>query len=116
MITFDLPLKLVNTANVREHWRVRAARTKDQRFAAKQKTKEHVPVHRVLMAAIDGAKITITRFGPGNRKLDFSGLANSCKAVQDGIADALCMDDGDKRLTWIYRQERGPYGCRVEIE
>ena len=40
------------------------------------------------------------------------------KAVRDGIADALEVDDGDTRLTWKYAQEKGKpkeYAVRVAL-
>lgn len=39
------------------------------------------------------------------------------KAVRDGIADALQVDDRDPRVTWRYDQQRGAeYGVMVEME
>ena len=43
-------------------------------------------------------------------------LIGSLKAVRDGVADALSLDDGDPRLTWEYRQETGPFGVRIYLE
>jgi hypothetical protein len=42
-------------------------------------------------------------------------LASSAKALRDGIADRLGMDDGDSRISWRYRQVQGDYGAVVEI-
>jgi len=50
------------------------------------------------------------------RRMDSDGVASALKAVRDGIADALGIDDGNSRITWIYGQERGEYSVRVEIE
>ena len=60
--------------------------------------------------------ITLTRIAP--RVLDTDNLASAMKAVRDGVADALGVDDGSSRLTWRYAQEKGKtreYAVRVEI-
>ncbi len=62
------------------------------------------------------ATITLTRLAP--RILDCDNLRGALKAVRDGIADWLGVDDGDPRLTWEYGQEKRvgePMGVRVEI-
>jgi len=62
--------------------------------------------------------ITLTRIAP--RRLDpGDNLNSSMKAVRDGIADALGIDDGDARLTWKYAQRKGnpkEYAVEVEVE
>jgi hypothetical protein len=61
--------------------------------------------------------ITLTRIAP--RVLDTDNLASGLKAVRDGVADALGVNDGSSRLTWRYAQERGKpreYAVRVEIQ
>ena len=50
-------------------------------------------------------QITLTRIAP--RTLDDDNLAAGFKATRDRVADWLGVDDGDKRLTWRYAQERG---------
>ena len=60
--------------------------------------------------------ITLTRIAP--RVLDYDNLASGLKAVRDGVADALRVDDGSTRIRWRYTQERGKpreYAVRVEI-
>lgn len=49
--------------------------------------------------------IVITRIGP--RALDKDNAYRSAKAVTDGIADALKIDDGDDRLHWKVHQKKG---------
>lgn len=50
--------------------------------------------------------------------MDDDNLAISAKALRDGIAEALGVDDGDKNLiTWEYDQKLGKaYGVEVEIK
>jgi len=100
-------LRLNGSQNAREHWRKRATRTKRERGLA-----------CVLCSAMDRPQrwpvvVTITRIGP--RKLDGDNLAASAKAVRDGVADALGVDDGDEsKVLWAYAQEKGPYAVRIE--
>jgi len=61
--------------------------------------------------------ITLTRIAP--RALDSDNLASGLKAVRDGVADALGVDDGTSRIEWRYAQERGKpgeYAVRVAIQ
>lgn len=115
MMLFEIPdLKVVSEANLREHWAEKARRAKAQREAA-----------GLMMASMGihhgrpkpPLAITLTRIAP--RTLDSDNLARSMKAVRDGIADALGVDDGDERITWVYGQRRGApktYAVEVKIE
>lgn len=99
---FLLPIRTVSEANQREHWAVKAKRKKQQTNLAALVTCSVVS-QRWLFAR--PARITLTRYGV--RRLDADNLAGSFKGIQDGIAAALGMDDGDERLTWVYAQEKG---------
>ena len=120
VVTFNIGIKLVSVANLREHWATRAARNKRQRAAAYRSMSLELMLLRSWTTAPDIGKpmtITITRIAP--RKLDSDNLANSAKAVRDGIADALGIDDGSDLVTWLYAQSKGfphEYGCQVRIE
>lgn len=64
----------------------------------------------------DAAIITLTRIAP--RAFDDDNLAASFKALRDGVADGLTVDDGDPRVTWRYAQRRGKareYAVIIEI-
>lgn len=136
---WTLPLRLVSGANAREHHHARARRMREQRSAAGIATVQHAgpswgrtewycPPHTprsrpkpyVRVVPHPGSprgllSVLITRLGP--RKLDSDNLAISAKAVRDGIAQALGVDDGDETAVhWDYAQERGAYGVRVRIE
>jgi hypothetical protein len=64
---------------------------------------------------LEGLTIVLTRIAP--RKLDTDNLASGFKAVRDGIAEWLGIDDGDSRLDWQYRQRNGGVKVyRVEVE
>lgn len=107
-----LPIRINSEANGRDHWRVKAKRTKAQRSLAALLMALHQP-----SAPVPPLTITLTRIAP--RDLDSDNLASGFKAVRDGVADWLGVDDGDKRLTWLYGQRRGAtklYAAEVKVE
>ena len=107
-----LPVRTWSEANQRGHWGKRARRAKRQREAARLL----VRAARVVLPASGPVAITLTRIAP--RALDTDNLASGLKAVRDGVADALRVDDGSSRIEWRYAQERdkrGEYAVRVEI-
>lgn len=66
-----------------------------------------------------GLTITLTRIAP--RKLDGDNLQRSLKAIRDGVADVLRIDDGNERLGWRYEQRpavkgESKYAVRVALE
>lgn len=100
-----------------------------QRFAVRGKVKrQRNGAHLAVKAKLGPARarllrserlvITLTRLAPG--RLDHEdNLTAGFKAVRDGIADALGVDDRHPTLRWFYAQEltaRGVYGCRVLFE
>lgn len=107
----EMPMRTYSEMNTRGHWSVRARRAKSQRFESMVWVRSSFPVREILEAR--RITVKLTRVGP--RELDSDNLAGSLKAVRDGIADALELDDGDKRLTWLYEQEQGAYAVRVEV-
>lgn len=110
MIIILVPLRTVSEANTREHWAPRAKRAKLQRTAAASICSEYYGKVKPPV------RVTLVRIG--KRKLDSDNLAGSFKHVQDGVADALRVDDGDdSKVLWRYRQEIGKdYAVRIEIE
>jgi len=112
MISFSLPIRTVSEANSREHWSAKAKRARGQRLMARVETiSRRVALHCVSFPLT----ITLTRIG--KRMLDSDNLSRSFKAIRDGVADGLDIDDGDERLVWIYGQEIGKeYGVRIEVK
>lgn len=108
MIVFTIPrLRLVNTSNVREHWSVRARRNADQRFAAKMHTLKAIG-ETAITGPID---CTIVRIGPG--KMDRSNIYVASKAVEDGVCEALGVNDGDESAwSLVTKQEAPPKGAK----
>ena len=112
MIVIHLPIRTVSEANIREHWRVKCKRSKLQRETARLAM---YPYKR-SMHLLPKIRVTLTRIGM--RKLDDDNLARSMKAIRDGIADAIGIDDGSAKYVWQYAQERGEpgeYAVRVTI-
>ena len=108
MILVTIPgLRLVSEANARDRW-ARQKRAKTARQAAKVATICEAPYPALPLT------VTITRIAPG--RLDSDNLASSAKAVRDGVADALGIDDGDSAVTWLYAQRKaGVREYAVEI-
>lgn len=106
MTVVMLPLKTVSEANGRDHWRVKARRTRLQRHTARALVRPSaLPV-----------TVTLTRYSAGT--LDDDNLRSALKAVRDGIADAFGVPDNDPRLCFTYQQakaKRGEYGVQVRI-
>lgn len=97
-MNFTIPIRTPSCANLREHWHARAKRAKGHRLAACACfPRDRVPSFPVV--------VTLTRVAP--RPLDDDNLRGALKAVRDGIADALGVDDRDERVRWRYRQIRG---------
>lgn len=110
MTEYEIPVRLVSGANLREHWAVKSKRNRLQRESAR------IATIAALRGGIFHPPATITIERVGKRNLDSDNLAISAKAVRDGIADALGIDDGDARLDWQYRQSVGKeYTVRVTI-
>lgn len=101
-----LPLRVESEPNTRGHWRGKAARVKAQR-AAMIALPSSLPIPCI---------VTMTRIAP--RALDDDNLQGAFKAVRDGIADRLGIDDRDPRVRWLYSQERGrprEYAVRIQV-
>jgi hypothetical protein len=109
-MTIVIPMRLPSSANLREHYMVKAKRVKQQ---------------RQLVAVFIGGKpkpalpvvVTLVRIAP--RALDGDNLQSAFKAPRDEIARWLGVDDADPRVTWEYWQRRGGvgvYAVTVQLE
>jgi crossover junction endodeoxyribonuclease RusA len=107
-----LPLRTVSEANTHGHWRTKAKRVKMQRTTARMM----LTLDKRWCAKQNHFDVRLTRIAP--KKLDSDNLAISNKAIRDGIADAIGIDDGSDKFSWEYRQESGrpkEYAVKVEI-
>lgn len=116
---FTIPVRTYSEQNLREHWARRAQRATAQRTLAKVLVARSIldqgchPVAPVILPAKPW-RIVLTRIG--KKRLDTGNNPGSLKHVQDGICDALGIDDGDEANDWIYRQRIAKeYAVEVEI-
>lgn len=101
-IHISLPIETISEANTRDGWRKKAQRVKNQRFEAKVICRNKYPNFKLLRE--DKLEIKLTRVSI--RTMDDDNLCSALKAVRDGIADWLRIDDGSERIKWVYAQEK----------
>ena len=118
VVTIVLPIRTYSELNQRGHWTKRARRFGEQRFIAKTLAREafgYYPLSHKVPGALSKWAVKLVRVSPGT--LDDDNLRGALKAVRDGIADALGVDDGGFCVRWEYHQEKGKcHEVRVEIE
>lgn len=104
-----MPERTVSESNMRESWFARHKRRAAQRRAAYFEVRSR----RELLPGLP-VQVEITRIAA--RRLDDDNLSGSAKAIRDGIADALGVNDADPGVAWRYGQRGGgPGQCGVEI-
>lgn len=111
-IVVTIPGHLPSAGNMREHWRARAKRARDQRLMGRAAADEaHAPARFLSTPKVF---VQFVRVAP--RPLDDDNLAFAFKSVRDGVADAFGVADNDPRFSWGYSQERGkPPSLRIEF-
>lgn len=92
----EAPLALPSVANLREHHFAKAKRVKTHRAVGQLLAKGYRHEGRAL--------IVLTRFAP--RPIDSDNLASAFKAIRDGIADVIGVDDGSTSLIWHCQQAK----------
>lgn len=110
MITEKVPIRVVSVANLREHWAVKAKRAAHHRSMARLVMGQHL---RPTLPVV----VTFTRVAP--RQLDDDNLRSGFKAIRDGVADWLGVDDRHPGVEWRYEQARegaGEYAVRIRVE
>lgn len=102
--TFTVPVKAesLNRSGRQTHWGQRARRSKKHRLAVAWSV---LGIERPTLPCV----VTLTRIAPSNG-LDGDNLAGSLKAVRDGVAEWLGVDDRDPGVEWRYSQARGQAG------
>lgn len=112
MIDLTLKIKTVSEANTKEHWAVKSKRAKEQRKMAGMGLSMSL-----MFEGKHELPLAISFVRVGKKDLDSDNLQSSMKAIRDGVADALGINDGDKRITWDYQQEKGKeYAVKIRIE
>lgn len=102
----------VLSQNARVHWSVRARATKLARTAACYLTRE---VFGPTKPKWSGARLSVTFNPPSRRRFDRDGLIGRLKASQDGISDALGVDDSLFSTTYATGNPVKGGSVRVEI-
>jgi hypothetical protein len=112
VIVVSLPIRTTNPLN--------ASRIGNSRLAAIIKTQERARQRQTTKLLVQAAMqrigvsraqmvpavVTLTRVSAG--RLDGDGLQASFKAIRDGVADSLGVNDGGPFVEWRYLQEKGP--------
>ena len=112
MIEVRMNMKIVSVANLRMHWAVKAKLAKDQRTRTRMSLSAAAQSSGAEMLPVT---VVLTRVAP--RRLDGDNLQSGFKAVRDGVADWLGVDDGNGLIDWQYVQRSGrPGEYAVEIE
>lgn len=109
-LTLRLPIKLVGSQNIREHWAQRSKRVRNERSAVcaavRVADKPKLPV-----------VVTLTRISPGT--VDSDNLQGCCKGVRDAVADGYDVTDRTPLIEWRYEQRKGAakeYAVEIRIE
>ena len=117
-VVFTVPVEIVSELNRRDHWAVKYRRATRQKRMAHAHTLKHA--HRLrararadrdLCLLVKLVRIMRRR----QRPYDGDNLQSGFKAIRDGIAEALGIDDGSYRIDWQYDQERGDGKGMVRI-
>jgi hypothetical protein len=114
-LTTTIDVTLGRGQNMREHYRVRANRVKEEREATSRALTEAQGTQIVDPFCFDGsltwmpdlgARVTLMR--PIARiALDSDNLSGAFKGVRDEGAAFLGVDDRSDRIHWVYTQEKG---------
>jgi hypothetical protein len=112
-LTISAPIKIVSTANFREHW---SAKYRWNKQHAKQVQLAFFGMASKIPPSETGLKITLTRIG-GKPMDRADNLPNGFKAVIDQVAQQIGVDDGSPYLSWHFEQRPGKVaGVEIRIE
>lgn len=115
-ITFPWPNSKLNP-NARLHWAQLAKAKAAARGEAMYTVKAQMPLH-VRQSVSQGQEpipMTIRFFPPDNRRRDDDNMVASFKALRDGIADALGVDDRRFRPNYVFADPMKPGKIEVEL-
>jgi len=108
-LTTTIDVTLGRGQNMREHYRVRADRVKEEREATARALPATLFDGSTMRGALTddrGARVTLMR--PIARiPLDTDNLSGAFKGVRDEVASYLGVDDRSDRIHWVYTQEKG---------
>lgn len=101
MTTIEIPIRTYSLQNMRWHWAKKAS------FAKQQRKDAFLAARAAGVRSAPNGAFVVRMVRIGKRRLDKDNLASSWKHVQDGIAAAMGIDDGDERIDWQYDQQIG---------
>ena len=100
-VSVVVPVRIESEANRHEHWRKAWARKQlHRKFAA-------ICLAHIKDRPPAGARVLINMRRIAPRLLDDDNLVSGFKALRDGVADWLGIDDGSPLLTWQCEQSKG---------
>lgn len=118
-LSATLPLYAKSSPNAREHWAARSRRTRAHRtmVALFLKPSRSFLERVKTVTAAEPLTVLLTRVRPARRQaLDDDNLKGALKAVRDGVADVLGIDDGSDRIRFSYAQAVGrDYAVRIDV-
>ena len=119
LLRVEIPLKLPSIANSRMHWRPKAKLIASHREAVRMAMRSFKHRHALLECAAattrgDTLEVTLTRIALRPIRDVFENLPMCFKGVVDQLAKELGVDDSLLDIKKP-RQERGPYGVRIEV-
>jgi len=98
--------------NVRAHWAQR-----NRHFQAHKQEAFHVARSQGVRPEVMGApRLVVTLHPPDRRRRDMDNVIASLKAAQDGIAEAMALDDSVFRVRWPETFSEPVRGGAVVIE
>jgi crossover junction endodeoxyribonuclease RusA len=98
--------------NARVHWARKAKVTRSYREACYLLAKQA----RLKAPDADRIALTVTFLPPDGRRRDRDNLIASCKALFDGLADALQVDDAQFVLSFHVARDQIAGLVRVSVE
>lgn len=107
LLSFVVPVALVNDANARDHWRTSYARHEQ----IKQTTlamwlKHSAKVPKSTWQPPNRVKVVVVRHG--KKRMDKDGNWSSAKYLIDGLAYGMGIDDGAPHVDWEVSQVVNP--------
>ena len=110
VVEWTIPVATASESNLRGHWAKHANRRRAQRNLAQLVT--GFALKRFRWDRV--VSLQLVRLAP--RRLDAGNLASALKHVQDGVCDAVGINDGNAAIAWSYDQERAKaVGVRVRM-
>lgn len=112
ILKINVPLRIYSEANMREHWAKKSRRTTEQRHVTR-----YMVMNELCRQGVSFTRGTVKLIRLAPRTLDSDNLQSAFKAVRDGLADAIKINDGKPEVVYTYDQEQSKaYGFRIEME